>query len=72
MITEKSAKRPITRIWVTHYQADGALQLACGRANHPGRWSRLHAFRNWDLVTCKQCLRRKPASPQPLGAKVDE
>ena len=60
------------RIWITHYQADGETHLACGRANYFGRWRRLNASRNWALVTCKQCLRHKPVTPQPLGAKVPQ
>jgi len=60
------------RAWITHYQADNALRMACGRVSHPGRWKTLNASRNWDLVTCKQCQRRKPASPTALGAKVQE
>ena len=51
-----------------HYQADGQLKLACNRQNSPGKHPKLIAVRNWNLVTCKQCLRRKPSYKTPLGA----
>jgi len=55
-------------LWAkTHYLVRGASKAGCGRpmlgsgtSDHMGKVQRRNTTRDWDLVTCKACLRCKP------------